>query len=499
MGRKSIQGLSGGRLAWGQYRVEAGRQRYSRLSGAARRLLFAAVLSTGTSWCLAAQLAWADPVAPTNSTPPTISGTPQQGDQLTADPGTWSGDTPITYSYLWSDGQSGLQIMLSPADVGQNLSVTVTASNDAGPGTAPATSATAGPVLTAAQTPAGPLPTTTSLLAPPTSAVTNQPVTLIATVTSIVSTSTALLGTVTFEDGGAPIEGCADLAVTPNGQSATVACSTSFAASTASLSAAFSPTAGSILAGSVSPGETVVVGRDSSSTSLDASPKVNTGASTTYTATVTSPPSRPGPVGPTGSVEFLDGGQPIASCDGQPLTNGGATCTVTYANSGAHSITARYVGDANFTGSSSPAEPVSVVPVPTNLLGTITATMQWSFYYTPSYTKITSLVVNGVPSGAVVLVNCGGRGCPFGHHASALTKRTQCGKQNKGMCFTSGSFNITPGFASRRLAVGTRVTVEIIRPSWIGKYYRFTMRARRGPRAQIACLVPGGTVPRAGC
>ena len=187
--------------------------------------------------------------------------------------------------------------------------------------------------------------------------------------------------------------------------------------------------------------------------------------------------------------------------DVDELTNGGATCTVAYANSGAHSITARYVGDANFTGSSSPAEPVSVVPVPTNLLGTITATMQWSFYYKPSYTKITSLVVNGVPSGAVVLVNCG----PAAAAARSATtpaspKRTQCGKQNKGMCFTSGrSFNITPGFASRRLAVGTRVTVEIIRPSWIGKYYRFTMRARRGPRAQIACLVPGGTVPRAGC
>ena len=75
-------------------------------------------------------------------------------------------------------------------------------------------------------------------------------------------------------------------------------------------------------------------------------------------------------------MEFLDGGQPIASGAGQPLTNGGATCTVTYAASGAHSITASYLGDANFIGSNTAAEPVGVAPVPTNVLGTITATMQ---------------------------------------------------------------------------------------------------------------------------
>jgi hypothetical protein len=343
------------------------------------------------------------------------------------------------------------------------------------------------------------LPTTTSLLATPTRAVTNQPVTLIATVTSIVSTSTALWGTVTFDDGGTPIEGCSETVLTPSGQSATVACSTAFAAPAASLTAVFSPTPGSILAGSVSTEETVAVGPDSTVTRLDVSPTIDVGATTTYTATVTPPPSRPGPLEPTGSVGFADGGQPIASCAGQPLTNGAATCTVYYATAGAHSITACYAGDANFTGSSSPAEPVSVAPVPTNVLGTITATMEWAFYFTPSYTKVSSLVVNGVPSGATVLVNCSGRGCPFAHRTSALSNRTRCGKKRAGMCFMSGSFNITPGFASRPLAVGTRVAVEIVLPDWVGKYYRFTMRARRGPRVQIACLAPGGSVPGAGC
>lgn len=344
----------------------------------------------------------------------------------------------------------------------------------------------------------GVLPTTTALLASPASAVTNEPVTLIATVSSTVSGLT-VSGTVTFEDNGVPIEGCANMAVAPNGQSATVACSTSLAASTASLTAVFSPAADSILAGSVSPSETVTIGPDSTSTTLDASSTVDVGAATTYTATVAPPATRPGPVEPTGSVEFLDRAQPISSCADQPLTNGAATCTVTYSAAGQHSITARYLGDANFNSSSSPAEPVTAAPLPIGVQGRVTSTVAWTFYYTPSYTKVLNLVVNRVPSGADVLVSCSRRGCPFAHRSSVVSARTRCGKIVR-MCFTHGdSFNITPGFKRRRLPVGTRITVEIIRPNWIGKYYRFTVRAGRGPRVQVACLAPGGSVPGAGC
>lgn len=405
--------------AWGLSSVESERQRCSRLSGGARRLVSVAILSTVASWCLATTPAWAEPLPP-----------------------------------------------------------------------APAA---------AAPMPAGSLPTTTALLVSPASAVTNQRVTLIATVTSIVDTSTALWGSVTFEDAGAPIEGCANMAVTSSGQSATLACTTSFAASTASLSAVFSPTGRSILMGSASPGDTLAVGPDSTSTVLDATPRVNLGAATTYTATVAPPSVRPGPVDPTGSVEFLDGSQPIASCASEPLTNGAATCTVTYASTGHHSITARYAGDANFVGSTSPSEALSVVRVSTGVLGTITATMQWAFYYTPSYTKVINLVVNGVPPGATVVVKCSGRGCPFAQHSSVLEKSTRSGRSPRMGFAHRTSFNITPAFASRRLAVGSRVTVEIVRPNWIGNYYRFTMRAGRGPGVHIACLAPGGSVPGAGC
>jgi hypothetical protein len=157
------------------------------------------------------------------------------------------------------------------------------------------------------------------------------------------------------------------------------------------------------------------------------------------------------------------------------------------------------MGDANFTGSSSPTEQVSVVSVPASVLGTISSTMQWAFYYTPTYTQIRNLAVNGVSAGATVLVQCRGEGCPFVRQAALLTSGARCGKKPRRMCFSGGSFAITPGFASRRLAVGTRIAVEIVRPNWIGKYYGFTVRPRRGPRIQISCLAPGGSVPGVGC
>ncbi len=445
------------------------------------------------------------PPAPANTTAPQITGNPEQGVTLSVNNGVWN-NNPTTFTYAWEEctssgcaaipGATSSSYTLSAPDIGTTITCVVTATGLGG--STPVNSNKTATVV-AAPTPAASQPTTTALLSSPTSAVTNQGVTLITTVTSSSSASTALWGTVTLADGGAAIHGCVNLPVTPSGQSATVACSTSFAASAAQLTAVFTPTSGSVLKGSVSPVDGLAVGPDTTTTSLDATASVNVGSSTTFTASVAPPAARLGPVKPTGSVEFLDGGQPITSCTGQTLTAGQATCTVTYSAAGAHQITARYVGDTNFTGSSSPAESVSAAPLPTNILGTITSTMQWAFYFTPSFTQVRALVVNGALPGATVLVKCHGKGCPFAHHSTLVGKRARCGKKTKGMCAAYGSFLITPGFAKHHLGVGSRITVEIIRPNWVGKFYSFTVRSRQGPRIQIGCLAPGGSVPGQGC
>jgi Bacterial Ig-like domain (group 3) len=181
---------------------------------------------------------------------------------------------------------------------------------------------------------------------------------------------------VTFEDNGAPIQGCANLAVNPSGASATVACSLSLPRLPRVSPPCSRRSPVRSWQGSISSSESITVGPDSTSTVLDASPTVDVGAATTFTATVTPPAGRPGPLEPTGSVEFLDGGQPIPLCARQPLTNSAATYTVSYAAAGQHSIAARYLGDTKFNGSSSRTENVNAASVRAGVLGTITSTME---------------------------------------------------------------------------------------------------------------------------
>lgn len=81
--------------------------------------------------------------------PPTITGTPQVGVELTAVDGTWSGSPE--FSYQWRSGGTivGTASTFTPGagDEGNDITVTVTARNRWGPRSA--TSASVGPVAAA--------------------------------------------------------------------------------------------------------------------------------------------------------------------------------------------------------------------------------------------------------------------------------------------------------------------------------------------------------------
>lgn len=97
----------------------------------------------------------ADP--PQNTSRPTIVGTPREGQTVWARAGSWSGTSPIKYSYQWIRctsqlsncgtlaGKTSRDYALTASDVGTRLVVVVTATNAAGGRSADVSTETIGP------------------------------------------------------------------------------------------------------------------------------------------------------------------------------------------------------------------------------------------------------------------------------------------------------------------------------------------------------------------
>ncbi len=112
--------------------------------GATIRVKITATNASGSGTANSAQTATVAAAAPVVSAVPTISGTAQDGQTLTSTTGTWSGTPTITYARQWNrcnsggtgcvaiSGATGTTYVVTTADIGSKLSVTVTASNAAG-------------------------------------------------------------------------------------------------------------------------------------------------------------------------------------------------------------------------------------------------------------------------------------------------------------------------------------------------------------------------------
>jgi hypothetical protein len=131
------------------------------------------------------------------------------------------------------------------------------------------------------------------------------------------------------------------------------------------------------------------------------------GNQVTYTDTVAV--NSPGTGIPTGSVDFYDGGTPIAGCQNVVLSDTAtdtATCQTTPSSAGAHTITATYSGDSNYAGSTnSPAFSEQVNPA------TLTITAS-----SPSMTY----------GGSVPTVTAGYSGFVNGDSSSSLSTQPTC-------------------------------------------------------------------------
>jgi Bacterial Ig-like domain (group 3) len=421
-----------------------------------------------------------------NISPPGISGIAQQGQTLTAVHGLWNAAASVAYSYQWEDcsltctpipNATGPSYVIQPGDVGQEIVVAESIGN----GSIGALSSPTAVVT-------GSSGTSLAVFAPG-NPVTNQTVTLVAAISSS-SSNADPVGSVTFFDGSNAIQGCAKQSVRPTGQVVTVVCQANFPAGSALVSASYAADAASLISGSTSAPTTLSIGKDSTSTSLAVTKRVARGKPATYTATIVLPGSNSGPIQPTGSIEFLDAGKPIGACLNRPLRQLTATCTLKYRSKGSHRISAVYNGDSNFVSSKSPTTTVqigkgSLSPV---VLGFIKSTLGWTFYYHPTYTQVMALRAYGVIRGISILLTCTGGGCPFAELQTSAAASPRCSRSSTGACTSGGSINLLPAFEHHRLRPGAKITLRFIRPSWIGKYYSFTVRAGHAPVTSLKCV-----------
>jgi hypothetical protein len=161
-------------------------------------------------------------------------------------------------------------------------------------------------------------------------------------------------------------------------------------------------------------------------------------------------------------------------------------------------------GTTGTTGSATGSSGVTSSPVthshtPKKLLGRLTPTMQWTFHYAPSFTQVIALDSQGTAVGSTVTVRCAGKGCPFTKRREAVNQSTHCGTNGTHACRSAKTVDLEPEFRGRDLRVGAQVTVTITRRRYVGKYFRFTVRARKQPAVRISCLAPGSNTPGKDC
>ena len=127
--------------------------------GSTMTVVVTATNTAGSANATSAATAAITGIAPVNTVLPAISGSTTQGATLTATTGTWTGTPTPTYAYQWKSAGVNVGTGLTTyatvvGDVGNTITVVVTATNVAG--SANATSAAFGPIVATAGPPGAP-------------------------------------------------------------------------------------------------------------------------------------------------------------------------------------------------------------------------------------------------------------------------------------------------------------------------------------------------------
>lgn len=194
------------------------------------------------------------------------------------------------------------------------------------------------------------------------------------------------------------------------------------------------------------------------------------------------------PVGVTLPCSDPDGDALAYSITGQPASGtlssvaGGHafyTPSAGFSGSDAFTFTARAFGQT-----SAPATAHLTVAPKTPTLAGVKVRPGWKV--TKARTKVTTLVLSGIPAGTTVRIDCrrhgksraAKRSCPF------ATKRRTFNK-------ATAKADLTKYFKKRQMIPGTAIELRLTKLGAIGKIVRYTIRSAKRPRTTTRCLPPG--------
>jgi hypothetical protein len=112
--------------------------------------------------------------------------------------------------------------------------------------------------------------------------------------------------------------------------------------------------------------------------------------------------------------------------------------------------------------------------------------IKWGVVRSTSWIAISLSQIEGVPPGSVVEVACHGHGCPF-----KLIRLKSGIRKTK--------IDLTHVFRGRHFAVGTTISIRVVKPGWVGRVYTLTARRGKRPVGANNCLAPGSTQPGRNC
>jgi hypothetical protein len=124
-----------------------------------------------------------------------------------------------------------------------------------------------------------------------------------------------------------------------------------------------------------------------------------------------------------------------------------------------------------------PAAPAPPAPLPPPVA--LTPSLTYTYAATKRSTRLRTLTVKNVATGATVHVTCS-RGCSAKRWTTTPKKSSLSLKR----------------FVRRSLKVGTKITVTVSKPGAIASVKTLKIRSRRAPQLTSRCLPPGATAPQ---